>query len=149
MKIKATLKKLKRGDVVSIDWIDAGDIEDSSSSWFSQEGAEKVFKEIPVQTIAVYFGHGKENLFSVRDTEKQDLSSLYHNGACVIPIGCIRSVEKLSNFKMNLHTKPEKSINLPRKLDASVYLQKKLLQAELAATCLRYKSAEAARPHGV
>ena len=25
MKIKATLKKLKRGDVVSIDWIDAGD----------------------------------------------------------------------------------------------------------------------------
>lgn len=24
MKIKATLKKLKRGDVVSIDWIDAG-----------------------------------------------------------------------------------------------------------------------------
>ena len=31
MKIKTTLKKLKRGDVVSIDWIDAGDIEDSSS----------------------------------------------------------------------------------------------------------------------
>ena len=26
MKIKATLKKLKRGDVVSIDWIDAGDL---------------------------------------------------------------------------------------------------------------------------
>ena len=54
MKIKATLKKLKRGDVVSIDWIDAGDIEDSSSSWFSEADAEKVFKEIPVQTIAVY-----------------------------------------------------------------------------------------------
>ena len=70
MRIKTTLKKLKRGDVVSIDWIDAGDIEDSSSSWFSQEDAEKVFKEIPVQTIAVYFGHGKENLFLVRDTEK-------------------------------------------------------------------------------
>jgi len=31
MKIKTTLKKLKRGDVVSIDWIDSGDIEDSSS----------------------------------------------------------------------------------------------------------------------
>ena len=31
MKIKATLKKLKRGDVVSIDQIDAGAIEDSSS----------------------------------------------------------------------------------------------------------------------
>ena len=48
MKIKATLKKLKRGDVVSIDWIDAGDLDDSPSSWFSQEDAEKVFKEIPV-----------------------------------------------------------------------------------------------------
>ena len=97
MKIKTTLKKLRRGDVVSIDWIDAGDIEDSSSSWFSQEGAEKVFKEIPVQTIAVYFGHGKEIFFLVRDTEKQDLSFLYYSGACVIPIGCIRSVEKRSN----------------------------------------------------
>ena len=51
MKIKATLKKLKRGDVVSIDWIDAGDIEDSSSSWFSQEDAEKVFKEIPAKQL--------------------------------------------------------------------------------------------------
>ena len=59
MKIKTTLKKLKRGDVVSIDWIDAGDLDDSPSSWFSQEEAEKVFKEIPVQTIAVYFWHGK------------------------------------------------------------------------------------------
>ena len=97
MKIKTTLKKLKRGDVVSIDWIDAGDIEDSSSSWFSEADATKVFKEIPVQTIAVYFGHGKENLFLVRDTEKQDLNSLYCNGACVIPIGCILQVEKLSN----------------------------------------------------
>ena len=47
MKIKTTLKKLKRGDVVSIDWIDAGDLDDSPSSWFSQEDAEKVFKEIP------------------------------------------------------------------------------------------------------
>ena len=97
MKIKETLKKLKRGDVVSINWIDAGDLDDSPSSWFSQEDAEKVFKEIPVETIAVYFGHGKENLFLVRDTEKQDISSPYYNGACVIPIGCIRSVEKLSN----------------------------------------------------
>ena len=26
MKIKETLKKLKRGDVVSINWIDAGDL---------------------------------------------------------------------------------------------------------------------------
>ncbi|SVD33850.1 uncharacterized protein METZ01_LOCUS386704, partial [marine metagenome] len=26
MKIKTTLKKLKRGDVISIDWIDAGDL---------------------------------------------------------------------------------------------------------------------------
>ena len=76
MKIKATLKKLKRGDVVSIDWIDAGDLDDSPSSWFSQEDAEKVFKEIPVQTIAVYFGHGKENLFLVRDTENRILSFL-------------------------------------------------------------------------
>ena len=56
MKIKTILKKLKRGDVVSIDWIDAGDLDDSPSSWFSQEDAEKVFKEIPVQTIAVFFG---------------------------------------------------------------------------------------------
>ena len=125
MQIKTTLKKLKRGDVVSIDWIDAGDLDDSPSSWFSQEDAEKVFKEIPVQTIMVYFGHGKENLFLVHDTEKQDLSSLYYNGACVIPIGCIRSVMKLSNLKMSLHTKPEKSINLPLKLGASAYLQKK------------------------
>ena len=97
MKIKTTLKKLKRGDVVSINWIDAGDLDDSPSSWFSQEDAEKVFKEIPVETIAVYFGHGKENLFLVRDTEKQDISSLYYSGVSIIPIGCIRSVEKLSN----------------------------------------------------
>ena len=33
MKIKATLKKLKRGDVVSIDWIDAGDLDDSPYYW--------------------------------------------------------------------------------------------------------------------
>ena len=79
MKIKATLKKLKRGDVVSIDWIDAGDLDDSPSSWFSEADAEKVFKEIPVKTIAVYFDHGKENLFLVRDTEKQDLNSLYYD----------------------------------------------------------------------
>ena len=95
MKIKTTLKKLKRGNVVSIDWIDAGDLDDSR--WFSQEDAEKVFKEIPVQTIAVYFGHGKENLFLVRDVERQDAKNPYYNGACIIRIGCIRSVEKLSN----------------------------------------------------
>ena len=63
MKIKTTLKKLKRGDVVSIDWIDAGDLDDSPSSWFSQEDAEKVFKEIPVQTIAVYFDPEKKIYF--------------------------------------------------------------------------------------
>jgi len=97
MKIKTTLKILKRGDILKINWIDAGDLEDSPSSWFSQEDAEKVFKEISVETIAVYFGHGKENLFLVRDTEKKDISFLYFKGACVIPIGCIRSVEKLSN----------------------------------------------------
>ena len=96
-KIKTILKNSKRGDILKINWIDAGDIEDSASSWFSEADAEKVFKEIPVETIAVYFGHGKENLFLVRDTEKQDISSPYYNGACVIPIGCIRSVEKLSN----------------------------------------------------
>ena len=73
----------------------SGDLDDSPSSWFSQEEAEKVFKEIPVETIAVYFGHGKENLFLVRDTEKQDISLHYYNGACIIPIGCIRSVVKL------------------------------------------------------
>ena len=67
MKIKATLKKLKRGDILKINWIDAGDLDDSPSSWFSQEDAEKVFKEIPVETIAVYFGHGKQNLFLVGD----------------------------------------------------------------------------------
>ena len=97
MKINTTLKKCKRGDVLSVEWLNAGDFNDSASSWFSQDEGEKVFKEIPVTTIAVYFGHGKEDLFLVRDTEKQDLSSLYYNGACVIPIGCIRSVEKLSN----------------------------------------------------
>ena len=97
MKIKTTLKKLKRGDVISIDWIDAGDLDDSPSSWFSQEDAEKVFKEMPVQTIAVYFVNGKENLFLVRDTEKQDIKVPHYNGACVIPIGCIRSVVNLSN----------------------------------------------------
>ena len=93
MKIKTTLKKLKRGDVVSIDWIDAGDLDDSPSSWFSEADAEKVFKEIPAQTIAVYFGHGKENLFLVRDTEKQDINFLYYAGAWVISIGGIRSVK--------------------------------------------------------
>ena len=92
MEIKTILKNSKRGDILKINWIDAGDLDDSPSSWFSQEEAEKVFKEIPVETIAVYFGHGKENLFLVRDTEKQDISSLYYDGACVIPIGCIRSV---------------------------------------------------------
>ena len=97
MRIKTTLKKLKRGDILKINWIDAGDLDDSPSSWFSQEDAEKVFKEIPVETIAVYFGHGKENLFLVRDTEKSDPNVPYYNGGCCIPIGCIRSVEKLSN----------------------------------------------------
>ena len=97
MKIKTTLKKLKREDVLSVEWLDAGDFNDSASSWFSQDEGEKVFKEIPVTTIAVYFGHGKENLFLVRDTEKSDEKSPYYNGACCIPIGCIRSVEKLSN----------------------------------------------------
>ena len=96
MKIKTTLKKLKRGDILKINWIDAGDLDDSPSSWFSQEDAEKVFKEIPVETIAVYFGHGKENLFLVRDIERQNIESSYFNGACIIPIGCIRQVKKLS-----------------------------------------------------
>ena len=96
MRIKTTLKKLKRGDVVSIDWIDAWDLDDSPSSWFSEADAEKVFKEIPVQTIAVYFGHGKENLFLVRDVERQNIESPFFNGACIIPIGCIRTVKKLS-----------------------------------------------------
>ena len=99
MKIKTTLKKLKRGDVVSIDWIDAGDLDDSPSSWFSEADTEKVFKEIPVETIAVFFGMGKLNLFLVRDIERQDIKSPYFKGACIIPIGCIRSVEKLSNQK--------------------------------------------------
>ena len=36
MKIKATLKKLKRGDVVSIDWIDAGDL----SGGFQEKDAQ-------------------------------------------------------------------------------------------------------------
>ena len=96
MRIKTTLKNLKSGDVVSIDWIDAGDLDDSPFSWFSMEDAEKVFKEMPVQTIAVYFGHGKENLFLVRDIERQDIKSPFFNGACIIPIGCIRQVKKLS-----------------------------------------------------
>ena len=96
MKIKTTLNKCKRGDVLSIEWLDAGDFNDSASSWFSQDEGEKVFKEIPVTTIAVYFGHGKENLFLVRDVERQDIKSPYFNGACIIPIGCIRQVKKLS-----------------------------------------------------
>ena len=99
MKIKTTLNKCKRGDVLSIEWLDAGDFNDSASSWFSQDEGEKVFKEIPVTTIAVYFGHGRENLFLVRDTENQDAKNPYYNGACIIQIGCIRSVEKLSNQK--------------------------------------------------
>ena len=74
MKIKTTLKKIKRGDILKINWIDVGDINDDLSSWFPEDNAENIFKEIPVETIAVYFGHGKENLFLVRDTEKQDIS---------------------------------------------------------------------------
>ena len=35
MKTKTIVKNLKRGDVVAIDWIDAGDLDDSPSSWFS------------------------------------------------------------------------------------------------------------------
>ena len=57
---------------------------------------QKKYSEIPVQTIAVYFGHGKENLFLVRDIERQDIKSPFSNGACIIPIGCIRQVKKLS-----------------------------------------------------
>jgi TusA-related sulfurtransferase len=76
MKIKTTLKKIKRGDILKINWIDAGDINDVASSWFSEETAENVFKEIPVETIAVYFGHGKETLFLVRDTEDIKLTYL-------------------------------------------------------------------------
>ena len=64
MKIKTTLKKLKRGDIISIDWIDAGDLDDFPSSWFSEADAEKVFKEIPVETIAIYFGHWERKLIS-------------------------------------------------------------------------------------
>ena len=97
MRIKTTLKKLKRGDILKINWIDAGDFSDDASSWFSEADAEKVFKEIPVETIAIYFGQGKQNLFLVRDVERQDPKNPYFNGACIIPIGCIRSVEKLSN----------------------------------------------------
>ena len=70
--------------MISIDWIDAGDLDDSPSSWFSQEEALKVFKEIPVQTIAVYFGHGKENLFLVRDTENQDVKNPYYNAKSAV-----------------------------------------------------------------
>ena len=73
--------------MVSIDWINAGDLDDSPSSWFSEADAEKVFKEISVETIAVYFGHGKENLFLVRDVERQNIESPFFNGACIIPIG--------------------------------------------------------------
>ena len=36
MRIKTTLKKLKRGDVVSIDWIDAGDL----SGGFQEKDAQ-------------------------------------------------------------------------------------------------------------
>ena len=99
MKIKTILKKIKRFDILKINWIDAGDLEDTPPSWFSEDDAEKVFKKIPVETIAVYFDHGKENLFLVRDVERQDIKSPFFNGACIIPIGCIRSVEKLSNQK--------------------------------------------------
>ena len=53
MKIKTTLKKLKRGD-----------FDDSPSSWFSEADPEKVFKEIPVETIAIYFGHWERKLIS-------------------------------------------------------------------------------------
>ena len=37
MRIKTTLKKLKRGDILKINWIDAGDLDDSPSSWFSED----------------------------------------------------------------------------------------------------------------
>ena len=33
--------------MIADDWIDAEDLDDSPSSWFSQEDAEKVFKKIP------------------------------------------------------------------------------------------------------
>ena len=36
MKIKTTLKKLKRGDVVSIDWIDAGDLSGGFQEKYAQ-----------------------------------------------------------------------------------------------------------------
>ena len=45
MMIKPTLKKLKRGDILKINWIDAGDLEDSPSSWFSEAEAEKCSKK--------------------------------------------------------------------------------------------------------
>jgi len=55
-----------------------------------------VFQEIPVETISFYFGHGKENLFLVRDIESQDRDEPYYNGPCIIPIGCIKAIEAVS-----------------------------------------------------
>jgi hypothetical protein len=94
MQLKSKLKKLKKGQIVRVNWIDAGDL-DGVAGWFSD--GTKVFQEIPVETISFYFGHGKENLFLVRDIESQDRDEPYYNGPCIIPLGCIKSIEVVGN----------------------------------------------------
>ncbi len=69
MQLKSKLKKLKKGQIVRVNWIDAGDL-DGVAGWFSD--GTKEFQEIPIETFSFFFGHGNENLFLVRDIEFQD-----------------------------------------------------------------------------
>ena len=63
MKIKTILKKLKRGDVVSIDWIDAGDLDDSPSSWFSEAEQKKCSKRYLSKQLRSILGTEKKICF--------------------------------------------------------------------------------------
>ena len=66
MKIKTTLKKLKRGDVISIDWIYAGDLDDSPSSWFSEADAEKVFRDTCTDNCGLFWSWERKFISGAR-----------------------------------------------------------------------------------
>ena len=63
MKIKATLKKLKRGDVVSIDWIDAGDLDDIRPVGFLKKTQKKSSKRYLSKQLRSILGTEKKIYF--------------------------------------------------------------------------------------
>ena len=75
--------------MVSIDWIDAGDLDDSPSSWFSKADAEKACKEIPV-TDMLYKRYGY-----FTDEKRREAISLFDKGTKSTE--CSQNVPKKKN----------------------------------------------------